>query len=255
MCMEYQLTFQRYRFNLQGTHTYVIEASNILKYPDTLLAKIIQYNGNQEEHFISQDGKLFRWIALFYNLNVLVDYTETGSSSNVWDAYVDYFGLSFAHKEVNKRTKLDCGPLLNVIDVARTKKRDEMCNRVNLLIQLLRWAISNNLGYIQIVRLQDNYPKELDEKYGMDISALYKINQQDIDYLRYECSIKISLAYLNFDRSDKRRFELHNLCEPAKSWFQYIREEDGILFKIQRQERGEEEENLHFGFYLGIDLY
>ena len=78
-------------FNLQGTHKYTIAISNLQKFPDTLLAKMVHYNGgNNKEHFISQDGALFRYICMFYNLNVLVGHEDTQVPKSVWEAYVDY---------------------------------------------------------------------------------------------------------------------------------------------------------------------
>jgi hypothetical protein len=131
-------------FDLQGTHKYTIVKSNLEKFPDTLLAKMVHYNGGKkkEEHFISQDGELFRYICMFYNLNILVDYKDAGVSESVWEAYVDYFGLTDVHKRPEKRLKVTVKPeYLEIVDQYKIDSLKERNNLVEIAIEMLTWML------------------------------------------------------------------------------------------------------------------
>ena len=130
-------------FNLQGTHKYTISKSNLEKFPDTLLAKMVFYNKNKE-HFISQDGELFRYICMFYNLNILVDYREVGVPECVWEAYVDYFGLlqtTTSEKRLKVNVKPEYREIVNHYKAETLKERNYL---VEIAIEMLTWMLKED---------------------------------------------------------------------------------------------------------------
>jgi len=130
-------------FNLQGTHKYTIAISNLQKFPDTLLAKMVYYNGNNKEHFISQDGELFRYICMFYNLNVLVGHEYAQVPKSVWDAYVDYFGLTELNQRPEKRLKIHVKPeYLEIVDQYKVDSVKERNRLVSIAIEMLAWMLN-----------------------------------------------------------------------------------------------------------------
>lgn len=129
-------------FNLQGTHKYTIALSNLQMFPDTLLAKMVYYNGNNKEHFISQDGELFRYICMFYNLNILVGHEDAHVSKSVWEAYVDYFGLTELNQRPEKRLKIHVKPeYLEIVDKYKVDSVKERNNLVSIAIEMLAWML------------------------------------------------------------------------------------------------------------------
>jgi hypothetical protein len=132
-------------FNLQGTHKYTIAVSNLQKFPDTLLAKMVYYNGNNKEHFISQDGELFRYICMFYNLNVLVGHEDACVSKSVWEAYVDYFGLTELNQRPEKRLKIHAKPeYQEIVDQYKVDSVKERNNLVEIAIEMLTWMLQED---------------------------------------------------------------------------------------------------------------
>jgi hypothetical protein len=126
-------------FNLQNTHKYTLGTASLAKYPDTLLALMVQHDGTEKELFISQDGELFRWICVIYNLGVIVDHKQANCSEIVWDAYLDYFGFS----QVATTTKNDLingMKLLVVPPISKTNKTLEV-------LKMIHWMVCAKQSY------------------------------------------------------------------------------------------------------------
>jgi hypothetical protein len=162
-------------FNLQGTHKYSLARTNIQNYPNTFLAKLIQ-NQNSDFIFISQDGELFRWICMFYNLGIMVDHTETSVSERVWEAYLDFFGLLDAHPNVYKRSRLDVKNEIDIIDSYKRKLHAQTRGNILEACKILAWMVENNMESISIVELSKQPPVGVLEMYPFDYKNAYKLD-------------------------------------------------------------------------------
>ncbi len=129
-------------FNLQNTHKYTLGTASLAKYPDTLLALMVQHDGTEKELFISQDGELFRWICVFYNLGVLVDHKEAKCSEKVWDAYLDFFGLT-PYDTSEKRACTEFIQGLKSMVVPAVSKSEKL----KQVMKMIDWMIRSKHNY------------------------------------------------------------------------------------------------------------
>ncbi len=176
-------------FNLQGTHKYTIAISNLQKFPDTLLAKMVYYNGNNKEHFISQDGELFRYICMFYNLNVLVGHEYAQVPKSVWDAYVDYFGLTELNQRPEKRLKVHVKPeYLEIVDQYKVDSVKERNNLVSIAIEMLTWMIREDELECDFFEFNPNgiVPDDLVKAHGLypNYRSYYEIKDEHLEEAR-----------------------------------------------------------------------
>ncbi len=129
-------------FNLQNTHKYTLGTASLAKYPDTLLALMVHHDGTEKELFISQDGELFRWVCVFYNLGILVDHKEANCPEKVWDAYLDYFGLTV----FDTSGKRACTELIRVIGTKVVPPNSKVITTFEIM-KMIDWMIKEKQKY------------------------------------------------------------------------------------------------------------
>lgn len=205
-------------FNLQGTHRYSLAVSNIQRYPDTLLCQILKYSNwsKEKEHFISQDGKLFRWICFFYNLGVMVDHTETGVEERVWVSYLEFFGLLQFHPNPSKRKHLDLTPLSKAIETTSLQNAFAQQSTVEAqVVKILTWMIETKLVKGTFVEI--DWPNKCDlSKFPFDYDGLFSIQEQTW----YKVAKK---AGLELNVSDVTKYLLYpGWSNPAKDLLKHL---------------------------------